>query len=197
MLPELLDQIPPEQQVGSVCADGAFDTQVPLTPSPRVPPRSSAEEERQTMEAGHPGAVARNGSCASKRVGQSGDDGRVSPPKPCRDQDALCGSGRLSIRDSTVRLQVPGQGRRAQRLHRSHAHHGSHRISLSGEGTSVNSRFVQQSLVPTKNYSFQRTPSCEAISPPLLFVTCEWQVRVDDFDGADEFGCRPDASAGS
>ena len=26
MLPELLDQIPPEQQIGSVTADGAFDT---------------------------------------------------------------------------------------------------------------------------------------------------------------------------
>jgi len=29
MLPELLDQVPPEQEIASVTADGAFDPQVP------------------------------------------------------------------------------------------------------------------------------------------------------------------------
>ena len=32
MLPELLDQIPPEQEIGSVTADGAYDTRNATTP---------------------------------------------------------------------------------------------------------------------------------------------------------------------
>ena len=67
MLPELLNQIPPDQDIGSVTADGAFDTRKchEAIPCPAVhvymhergrPWRCrdhSAAQERQTMEARH------------------------------------------------------------------------------------------------------------------------------------------------
>ena len=34
MPPELLDQIPPAQEIGSVTVDGALNTRKPMTPSP-------------------------------------------------------------------------------------------------------------------------------------------------------------------
>jgi hypothetical protein len=34
MPPELLDQIPPDQEIGSVTVDGALNTRKPMTPSP-------------------------------------------------------------------------------------------------------------------------------------------------------------------
>ena len=40
MLPELLDQIPPDPPLASVTADAAFDPRKAMTPSPGVPRRS-------------------------------------------------------------------------------------------------------------------------------------------------------------
>ncbi len=94
MLPELLDQIPPEQEIVSVTADGAFDTRkchrfgglrgrtaatVPLAPSPRGARPQSYCPARMP---GHgnptpPGHSPATKSCAlrSASVEPSGDDG--------------------------------------------------------------------------------------------------------------------------
>ncbi|MFN4155225.1 MAG: transposase [Paracoccaceae bacterium] len=89
MLPELLDQIPPDQEIASVTADGAFDTRKchrcgglrgPIRghgpPSHHRCPRRcrdhTAPQERQAMEADTAGAIARNEALrASKRLGRT------------------------------------------------------------------------------------------------------------------------------
>jgi hypothetical protein len=66
MLPELLDQIPPDQEIASVTADGAFDTRKchdaiaargaaafghalePVAGTPSLPPRKNANPGSQT-----------------------------------------------------------------------------------------------------------------------------------------------------
>ncbi len=62
MLPELLDQIPPEQEIGSVTADGAFDTRkchdaiAARGAAAIIPPRKNARFWKQDTA----GAIARN-----------------------------------------------------------------------------------------------------------------------------------------
>lgn len=62
MLPELLDQIPREQEIGSVTADGAYDTWkcheaiAARNAAAIIPPRKNAKLWKPTS----PGAVARN-----------------------------------------------------------------------------------------------------------------------------------------
>ena len=62
MLPELLDQIPPDQEIASVTADGAFDTRkchdaiAARGAAAIIPPRKNAKPWRPDT----PGAVARN-----------------------------------------------------------------------------------------------------------------------------------------
>ena len=62
MLPELLDQIPPEQEIGSVTADGAFDTRkchdaiAARGAAAIIPPRKNARFWKPDT----PGAIARN-----------------------------------------------------------------------------------------------------------------------------------------
>ena len=74
MLPELLDQIPPDQEIGSVTADGAFDTRK-CHRGHRRPRRCGnhpAPQERQALEARHAGAIARNEALrASRRFGRT------------------------------------------------------------------------------------------------------------------------------
>ena len=58
MLPELLNQIPPDQEIASVTADGAFDTRKyhDAIHSPRCRRNHPTAQERQTMEARHRGS---------------------------------------------------------------------------------------------------------------------------------------------
>ena len=74
MLPELLDQIPPDQEIGSVTADGAFDTRkchdaiAERGAHAVIPPRKNAKP----WKADTAGAVARNEALrASKRLGRT------------------------------------------------------------------------------------------------------------------------------
>ena len=74
MLPELLDQIPPEQQIGSVTADGAFDTRkchdaiAARGAAAIIPPRKNAKYWKTDTA----GAIARNEILrTSKRIGRT------------------------------------------------------------------------------------------------------------------------------
>ncbi len=74
MLPELLDQIPPEQEIASVTADGAFDTRkchdaiAARGAAAIIPPRKNAKPWKPDTL----GAVARNDILrTSKRVGRT------------------------------------------------------------------------------------------------------------------------------
>ena len=81
MLPELLDQIPPDQEIASVTADGAFDTRkchdaiAARGAAAIIPPRKNAKpwkpdtavRSHETKPCAHPNASA----------GRSGDDGAV------------------------------------------------------------------------------------------------------------------------
>ena len=74
MLPELLDQIPPDQEIGSVTADGAFDTRkchdaiAARGAMAIIPPRKNAKPWMPDS----PGAIARNEALrASKRFGRT------------------------------------------------------------------------------------------------------------------------------
>lgn len=69
MLPELLNQIPPDQDIGSVTADGAYDTRkchealAALGAHAVIPPRKNAKPWRPTSA----GAVARNDAVNAQR----------------------------------------------------------------------------------------------------------------------------------
>ena len=74
ILPELLDQIPPDQQIASVTADGAFDTRkcheaiAERGAVAIIPPRRNAKPCKPDT----PGAIARNEALrASKRFGRT------------------------------------------------------------------------------------------------------------------------------
>ena len=74
MLPELLDQIPPEQEIASVTADGAFDTRkchdaiAARGAAAIIPPRKNAKSWKPDT----PGAIARNEALrASRRFGRT------------------------------------------------------------------------------------------------------------------------------
>jgi len=74
MLPELLDQIPPDQEIGSVTADGAYDTRkchnaiAERGADAVIPPRKNAKP----WKANTAGAVARNKALrASRRLGRT------------------------------------------------------------------------------------------------------------------------------
>ena len=119
MLPELLDQIPPEQEIATVIADGAFDTRkchdaiaargaaaLAIVREPMAHQwLAPTPQERQTMETRHC-----RGHCPQRdpahieacRSNPMATMERVSPSKPRRDQDAtsvkLLGQ-RLSARE--------------------------------------------------------------------------------------------------
>jgi hypothetical protein len=69
MLPELLDQIPPDQVVGSVTADGAYDTRkcyeaiAARDANTVIPPRKNAKPWKPTSA----GAIARNEAVSAQR----------------------------------------------------------------------------------------------------------------------------------
>ena len=69
MLPELLSQIPPDQQIGSVTADGAYDTRkchdaiADCNAHAVIPPRKNAKPWKPTTA----GAIARNEAVRSSK----------------------------------------------------------------------------------------------------------------------------------
>ena len=74
MLPDLLDRIPPDQEIASVTADGAFDTRkchdaiAARGAAAIIPPRKNAKPWKPDT----PGAIARNEALrASKRFGRT------------------------------------------------------------------------------------------------------------------------------
>jgi len=167
MLPELLDQIPQDQEIASVTADGAFDTRkcheaihcpavhVYMHERGRTRGRSHhpAAQERQAMEARHSrrDRAQRGLACIQTlRPDDLATMERLPPPKPRRNQDALRqtagpASGRAGLRSSG--RGVPGQGRHHERLHRPwRTRHRGRGISLSGDRVRpAIRRFVQQS----------------------------------------------------
>ncbi len=75
MLPQLLDQIPPDQEIGSVTANGAFDTRkchdgIAARGAPAIiPPRKNARPRKPDS----PGAVARNEALRAIKTLRSDD----------------------------------------------------------------------------------------------------------------------------
>jgi hypothetical protein len=69
MLPDLLNQIPPDQDLGSVTADGAYDTRkcheaiAARDAHPVIPPRKNAKPWKPTSA----GAIARNDAVNAQR----------------------------------------------------------------------------------------------------------------------------------
>ena len=140
MLPELLDQIPPEQEIATVTADGAFDTRKchdaiaargaaalaiglePMAPQWLAP----APQERQTLETRHRRGArhcprTNGGQCLApqrdpahieaRRPDHLATMERLSPPKPRRNQDALCQAPRPAPLRAPVRPsggRIPG-----------------------------------------------------------------------------------------
>ena len=95
MPPELLDHIPPEQQISNVTADGAFDTRkcheaiAARGAAAIIPPH----KKRQAMEARHGGGNRAKRSPArikTLRPDHLATMERLPPPKPRRNQEALC-----------------------------------------------------------------------------------------------------------
>ena len=100
MLPELLDQIPPDQEIASVTADGAFDTRKCHDAIARRSRRCcdhSAPQERQALEARQPRSDrAQRGPAriTTLRSNHLAAMERLPPPKPRRNKDALCQTAR-------------------------------------------------------------------------------------------------------
>ena len=167
MLPELLDQIPPDQEIASVTADGAYDTRkchdaiAERGAAAVIPPRRKGKPWKAVTA----GAVARNEALrASKHLGRalwrrwSGYHrrSRAETKMHCvkllgqrlmaRDFDRQVAELQVRVirrlaRTGGVRLLTP------ERLHRArHPGHEGRGIGLSGErGRPAISRFVQQS----------------------------------------------------
>lgn len=93
MLPELLDQIPPDQEIASVTADGAFDTRkchdaiAARGAAAIIPPRKNAKPWKPDSRRNRP----QRGASRFERLRP--DDlatmERLPPPEPHRNQDAL------------------------------------------------------------------------------------------------------------
>ena len=153
MLPELLDQIPPDQHIGSVTADGAYDTRnchdaiAERQASAVIPPRKNAKPWKPTTA----GAISRNEAVnASRYLGRaiwrrwSGYHrrSRVERKMQCV---KLMGQSLMAVRHrprtdggSTPHLRPAGRGNPsphcgAQPLHRAwHTPDCPHRVSPSG-----------------------------------------------------------------
>ena len=90
MLPERLNQIPPDQDIGSVTADGAYDTRkchdaiAARKAFAVIPPRKNAKPWKLNSA----GAIARKEAVNALRYLATVE--RVPPQKTRRAQDALC-----------------------------------------------------------------------------------------------------------
>jgi transposase len=95
MLPHLLNQIPHDQEIGSVTADGAYDTRrchnaiADRGAAAVIPPRRNAQPWKPATA----GAIARNDALrASRYLGPCtlAELERLPPKKPRQNKDALC-----------------------------------------------------------------------------------------------------------
>ena len=142
MLPELLPQIPADQDIASVTADGAYDTRkchdaiAERGAAAIIPPRKNAKPWK-TVTAGAGRARRGPESIEIPRPRALATMERIPPPKPRRNQDALCetaGSAPHGARLRPSGRRVPGSCRRSERLHRArHLRHEGHGISLSAD----------------------------------------------------------------
>lgn len=106
VLPDLLDQIPASQEIGSVTADGAYDTRkchdsihcpaVDVYMHERSRPRCACchptPQEREAVEDRHCGCGGQKRGSAGVEIPRQSDLAkleRIPPTKPCRNQDAL------------------------------------------------------------------------------------------------------------
>ena len=147
MLPELLDQIPPDQEIASVTADGAFDTRkchdaiAARGAAAIIPPRRNAKPWKADTARG---SRAQRGPAriTALRPHYLATMERVSPPEPRRDVRRIRkqSGGLFSRRSDALRQTagpaphgaglrpsgrgVPGQGGRPERFHR--ARHTPH-----------------------------------------------------------------------
>ena len=94
MLPDLLKQIPPDQEIATLTADGAYDTRrchnviAARGAEAIIPPRKNA----QLWKADHGGSYRAKRSCTSLQISRTrtlAKVNRLSPPKPRRDKDEL------------------------------------------------------------------------------------------------------------
>jgi hypothetical protein len=155
MLPELLDQIPADQEIASVTADGAFDTRkchdaiAARGAAAIIPPRKNAKPWKPDS----PGAIARNEALrASRRFGRtiwrrwSGYHrrSRIETKMHCVKRLGQRLMARYFDRQ-VAEFQVMSS--RPERLHCPwHTRHSVRRISLSGvRGCLAIKPFVQQS----------------------------------------------------
>jgi hypothetical protein len=179
MLPELPDQIPPDQQIGSVTADGACDTRkchdaiadrgAAAVRRGNGPPDHSlfrltpAPQERQDLETRHRWRDCAKPSAAGIEIPRPDDLAemeRIPPPTSGRNQDALHEASRTTPHGPRPRpsgRRTPGPHRRHERLHRPrHTCHGSHGTGPSGERRSLTAtRFAQQSRANSARHKGQ------------------------------------------
>ena len=95
VLPDLRNQIPAHEQIGSVTADGAlWHTQMPRRHCrPRRTCRHSAPQECEAVEVRHRRSHGPKRSPARREIPRPralATMERISPPKPRRNEDALC-----------------------------------------------------------------------------------------------------------
>ena len=130
---------------------------------------------------------------------------RIPPPKPRRNQDALCQAAGPAPHGAGLRPSgrgVPGPCRRPERLHRArHPRHGGRGISLSGErGTSAISRFVQQGLIDGRHVTTRPNDSRIVLTRPncLLISLLTGNVLISKFMSAFQrsFPAHSQATAG-
>ena len=155
MLPELLNQISPDHDIGSIAADGAYDTRKCRT---QRLCRHPAAQERPTPEAhecrGH--RSQSGGRCIAipgPRLVATME--RIPPSQPRRNKNALCETDGTKPHGEGLRPAGrgdPNQDRRPQSLHRSwHTRHQARRIDPSGQRENITvSRLVKQSLSDTR-----------------------------------------------
>jgi hypothetical protein len=110
MLPELLDQIPPEQEIASVTADGAFDTRkchdaiAARGAAAIIPPRKNAKLWKPDSGWGHR-TQRHPARITALRKDHMATMEWVSPPKPRRDVRRIRkqSSGLFSRRSDALR----------------------------------------------------------------------------------------------
>ena len=155
MLPELLDQIPADVEIGSITADGAYDTRkcddavADRGAHAVIPPRKNAKPWKRSNR----GRYRPERGAARIEIPRPRDLAKVErlpPPKPRRDEDALreaAGAEPHGTRLRSSGRRTPGPRRRAQWLHRPrHTCHRARGTSGSGErGGPGDTLFAQQS----------------------------------------------------
>jgi hypothetical protein len=97
VLPDLLNQIPPDEEIGSVTADGAYDTRkchdaiAARNAYAGIPPRKNAKLWKPPSHAcWHALLGSGHARCEGAKRSVVATVGRISPQEPRRNKDALC-----------------------------------------------------------------------------------------------------------